>query len=177
MRWAAMLRGINLGKRQLRKDALIAAAQASGFSDARTLLASGNLAFEAGGMPGEEIEQRLQAAVERLHDIESDVFARNSAELAGVVAANPFPDAASERPAKLVVTFHRAAFPQSLLATLSNTYLGPERLTAVDRELFIDFPLGQGESALVPAMTKHRFPSGTGRNWNTVLKLQALLEG
>ena len=38
MKWAAMLRGINLGKRQLKKDELVAAAEACGYTGARTLL-------------------------------------------------------------------------------------------------------------------------------------------
>ena len=175
MRWSAMLRGINVGGRQLKKDQLIGAAEAAGFSDARTLLASGNLVFEAGGVPGDVIEQRLHAAVERLHGLKSEVFARDVTALSAVIAANPFADAAEDRPSRLVVTFHREPFPQPLLTALAERHPGPERLAAVGRELFIDFPNGQADSALVPAMTRLRFPQGTGRNWNTVVKLAAML--
>lgn len=174
MRWAAMLRGINLGKRQLKKDDLIAAATACGYSQARTLLASGNLVFEAEADP-RAIERDLSAAVKRLHGIDSAVFVRNAAEMAGAIAANPFADAAEARPSFLLVTFHAEPLPPALLDTLSERHAGSERLAVVGRELFVDFPEGQARSELVPAMAKCKFPHGTGRNWNTVVKLAEML--
>jgi uncharacterized protein (DUF1697 family) len=175
MKWAAMLRGINLGKRQLKKEQLIAAAEACGYSDARTLLASGNLVFEAGDAKPSDIERDLHAAIERLHGLKAQVFARNRADLDTVIAANPFADAARDHPNKLVVTFHAEDFPPALLGTLAERYDGPERLAAHGRELYIDFPDGQGNSALIPMLARLKFPTGTGRNWNTVEKLRAML--
>jgi uncharacterized protein (DUF1697 family) len=166
-----MLRGINLGKRTLKKDELIAAAEALGYTDARTLLASGNLVFDAGDAKAEAIERDLHASVEKLHGLKSDVFVRSAADMAAVIAANPFPEAASERPSHLLVLFLREAFPAELLERLAERYDGPERLAAAGRELYIDFPEGQGRSELVPVMGKLKFPLGTGRNWNTVMKL------
>jgi len=175
MKWAAMLRGINLGKRQLKKDELIAAAEALGYTGARTLLASGNLVFDAGEAKAEAIERDLHASVEKLHGLKSDVFARNLAALDKLIADNPFPEVARERPSQLLVLFHRDAFPTELLDKVAERYDGPERLQAVGRELFIDFPEGQGRSDLGPVMPKLKFPVGTGRNWNTVAKLAEML--
>jgi uncharacterized protein (DUF1697 family) len=175
MKWAAMLRGINLGKRSLKKDELIAAAEALGYTEARTLLASGNLVFDAGDATPEAIERDLHASVEKLHGLKSDVFARNAKELAGVIADNPFPEVARERPSQLLVLFLREPFPSDLLDKLAERYDGPERLEAIGRELYIDFPEGQGRSELVPVMGKLKFPLGTGRNWNTVVKLAELV--
>ena len=175
MKWAAMLRGINLGKRQLKKDELIAAADALGYSDARTLLASGNLVFDAGDAKADAIERDLHASVEKLHGLKSEVFARNAKDLAAVIDGNPFPEVARERPSQLLVLFLREPFPADLLGKLAERYDGPERLEAVGRELYIDFPEGQGESRLVPVIGKLKFPLATGRNWNTVVKLAAML--
>jgi len=175
MKWAAMLRAINVGKRQLKKDELIAAAEALGYGEARTLLASGNLVFEAGDAPPEAIERGLHDAIERLYGFKSEAFVRNRDDLATVIAGNPFPDVARDRPSQLVVLFYETAFPSALLDTVAERYAGPERLVAVGRELFIDFPEGQGRSELVPVMTRLKFPPGTGRNWNTVVKLAEML--
>jgi uncharacterized protein (DUF1697 family) len=170
-----MLRGINLGKRQLKKDELIAAAEACGYTGARTLLASGNLVFDAGKASAKDVERDLHDAAHRLHGLRSEVFARNHTELDAVIAANPFPAEAKERPSFLLVTFHREPFPATLLEDVRERYPGPERLVAIGRELFIDFPHGQGRSELVPLMSKLKFPHGTGRNWNTVNKLDEML--
>ena len=175
MKWAAMLRGINLGKRQLKKDELIAAAEALGYAGARTLLASGNLVFDAGDADAQTIEHDLHASVIKLHALKSDVFVRNLADLRGVIADNPFADAADARPSKLLVTFYREAVPATLLEQLAARYHGPERLRAAGRELYIDFPDGQARSELLPVMAKLKFPSNTGRNWNTVTKLAEML--
>lgn len=178
MKWAAMLRGINLGKRQLVKGDMIAAAEACGYSGAKTLLASGNLVFDAGNASREAIERDLHAAIEKVSGIKSEVFARNLDELAKVIADNPFPDVAQDRPSQLLVLFHREPVPESELARIAEGYQGPERLKAIGNELFIDYPEGQGNSNLHPAMSKLkiRLPANTGRNWNTVSKLAAMLE-
>jgi uncharacterized protein (DUF1697 family) len=177
MKWAAMLRGINLGKRQIVKADLLAAVASCGFTDARTLLASGNLVFDAGERERDVIERDLHAAVEARTGIASEVFARNGAEFDKLIHANPFPEAARDRPSQLLVLFHRAPVPEGELARIAEAYDGPERLKAAGRELFIDYPEGMGRSKLDPAMAKLKLklPQGTGRNWNTVSRLAAML--
>lgn len=178
MKWAAMLRGINLGKRTLVKADLIAAVEAAGFTAGRTLLASGNVVFEAGDRPADAIAQALHEAVERGTGIHSEVFVRNRAEMAAVIAANPFPEVGRERPSQLLVLFHDNDVPADPVAAIVVAHDGPERLQAVGRELFIDYPEGMGRSTLDRTMArlKPALARGTGRNWNTVVKLAAMLE-
>lgn len=176
MRWAAMLKGINLGKRTLVKADLLAAAEAAGFSDAKTLLASGNLVFEAGSAKPEAIERALHEAVKAGTGIASEVFVRNHADLEGVIRANPFADAAEQRPSFLLVSFAREDIAADLPERLAALHDGPERVAVIGREMFVDFPHGQAESKLVPAMAKLRpVVPMTGRNWNTVRKLSDML--
>lgn len=176
MRWAALLRGINLGKRQIVKADLIGAAQDAGYGDPRTLLASGNLVFTADAT-AEDIERDLHAAILARTGISSDVHARTAAQIEAVLAANPFPEVARERPSQLLVVFHREPVPTASLDRIAAEFDGPERLAAVGRELFIDYPEGIGRSTLDAWIAKHKpgLPSGTGRNVNTVTKLAALL--
>jgi len=175
-RWAAMLRGINLGKRQLRSAELKAVVEGLGFANARPILASGNVVFDAPETDAEALERDLHAALEKATGLKSDVFVRDRAQLDAVIAANPFPEAARERPSFLVVSFHRAPVDQAAIARLAERYDGPERMVAIGRELFTDFPEGQGRSNLIPALQKAKLAQGnTGRNWNTVLRLQAAL--
>ena len=177
MKWAAMLRGINLGKRTLVKADLIGAAEDAGFSDARTLLASGNLVFEAGDTEPQTIERKLHEAVAARTGIKSEVFVRNLAQFQKLIAANPFPEVGRERGSQLLVIFHSEPVPKAEIARVREVYDGPERLEAVGHELFIDYPEGMGRSKLDPAMAKLKLklPRGTGRNWNTVGKLADML--
>ncbi len=92
-----------------------------------------------------------------------------------MIAANPFPDAARDHPNHLLVSFHRDPVPEGLIEKIPTIYDGPERLKAIDRELYIDYPDDVGHSKLGPAMAKLKFPRlATMRNWNTVAKLRDL---
>lgn len=178
MKWAVMFRGINLGKRTVKKADFIAAAESLGFEDARTLLASGNLVVEAGARAAEAIERGLHDAVLAGTGISADAFARNRIELDAAMAANPFPEVGRDRPSQLLVIFHHEAVPHAAVASIVEAHDGPERLQAVGRELFIDYPEGQGRSTLDRTIAKLKAPLslGTGRNWNTVTKLRGLLD-
>ena len=170
-----MLRGINLGKRQLKSAELKAVVEGLGFTDVKTILASGNVVLEAGEAKPEALERDLHAALEKSTGLKSEVFVRNRAELQKLVEANPFPDEARERPSFLVLAFHRDPVDKAAIARLAESYAGPERMVAIGRELFTDFPDGQGRSNLIPAMQKAKLSQGTARNWNTVQKLLAAL--
>jgi uncharacterized protein (DUF1697 family) len=178
MKWAAMLRGINLGKRTLVKADMIGAAESLGYTDARTLLASGNLVFDAGHHPAEAIERDLHEAVDKRTGIKSDVFVRNRAQFGKLIEANPFPEVARDRPSQLLVIFHHAPVAHAEVAKIVEAHDGPERLEAVGHELFIDYPEGMGRSTLERTMArlKPALPLGTGRNWNTVTKLKMMLD-
>jgi uncharacterized protein (DUF1697 family) len=176
MRWAAMLRGINLGKRQLKSADLKAVVEGLGFADVKTLLASGNVVFTAPDTDAATLETEIHRALDVATGLRSEVFVRTREELDKVIAANPFPDAATSRPSFLVVTFHRDEVPQAPLDWIAAHYEGPERMVAKERELYIDFPEGQGRSNLAPLMPKAKFPTlCTARNWNTVTKLRNAL--
>jgi uncharacterized protein (DUF1697 family) len=74
------------------------------------------------------------------------------------------------------VSFHRDPVPDGLIDKIPDIYDGPERLKAIGRELYIDFPDDVGHSKLPQAMAKLKFPKiATMRNWNTVGKLRDLL--
>lgn len=177
MKWAAMLRGINLGKRQLKSAELKAVVEGTGFTEVKTILASGNVVFEAGDAKPEALERDLHAALEKATGLRSEVFVRNRAEFAELVEANPFPDAARERPGFLLVSFHRDSVDKAAIERVAASYDGPERMVAIGRELFTDFPDGQGRSNLIPVMQKAKLSqANTGRNWNTVQKLLAALD-
>lgn len=174
MRWAVLLRGVNVGgARKLPMADLRACLEANGFSDVRTLLASGNAAVSTIVEAPAVIESVIEDVLREHCGLLTDVLVRSKAELEAVLAREPFPEASRERPSQTLVLFHRKPFPVEKLDALPP---GPERLHAHGRELVIDFQDGIGRSALPQAMARAKFPKiATGRNWNTVRKLAALL--
>jgi uncharacterized protein (DUF1697 family) len=147
-----------------------------GYLDPITLLASGNVVLTTDG-DAAEVETALQAALTRA-GLVTDVLVRGSAELEQVIVTNPFPEAVEDHPSHVTVTFHREPFPTAALDRLRAVHDGPEQLLAVGRELYIDFGGREGmrESKLLTNMRKAKFPTvATARNWNTVVKLAAML--
>lgn len=176
MRWTALLRGINLGKRQLKSAELKAVIAGLGFTDVKTLLASGNVVFTAPDARAEQLEALIHEALADATGLRSEIFVRTPEEMDAVVAANPFPDAAIDRPSFLVVTFHRQPVDGAAVDALMAIHDGPERAQAVGRELYIDFPEGQARSTLhAPLGKATRDPVTTARNLNTVLKIRDAL--
>lgn len=175
-RKAALLRGVNLGGRKLLMADLVAVCTGLGYREPTTLLASGNVVLTTGDSAA-EVEAALEAALART-GLTTDVLVRGSAELEQVIDANPFPDAVEDHPSHVTVSFHREPFPAEALHRLRAFHDGPERLGIVDRELFVDFGGREGmrDSKLVTAARRATFPTvATARNWNTVLKLAAML--
>ncbi|GAM99693.1 hypothetical protein U91I_03348 [alpha proteobacterium U9-1i] len=164
---AALLRGVNLGKRKVVMSELRALIEAAGFSDVRTLLASGNVVLNA-----KEKAAKLEAKLEKLFaeglGFKTDVYVRDHGELAKVIDANPFTAFAKAQPSFMVAFFMREN-PSAALVKALNAQAGPEEIAAGPRCLYIKFSNGQGPSKL-------KLPtSGTARNWNTVGKLAAML--
>lgn len=162
--YVALLRGVNLGKRQLRMEDLRRIAGELGYGSARTYIASGNLLF-ASGKSEKALKAELEAALEKHMGAEVAVMIRSAKEMASVVKANPF---AEEPGNRVVAIFLDDAPPKDSAAQAK--HLAEERIELGKRELYVHYPDGQGPSKLsIPAAAK-----GTARNMNTVAKLAEL---
>ena len=110
--------------------------------------------------------------------LEADYLVRTASEWTSIVAANPFPREAQDNPAHLVVMALKAAPSKAHVAALEAAIKGRERVCAKRRELYMVYPDGIGRSKLTIAVIERALATrGTARNWNTVLKLQALAGG
>jgi uncharacterized protein (DUF1697 family) len=163
----ALLRGINVGgKKMIAMSDLRATAERLGLRDARTLLQSGNLVFNIDKPPA-QLEKLLE---KELDDV--GVFVRTAAEMAEIVAGNPFPNEAKNDPGRLVVMLLKEAKDA---APLNGAVAGREIARGTGRHIYIYYPDGQGQSKLTNAVIERKLGTrGTARNWNTVLKLAAL---
>ena len=172
--WAALLRGINAGVKLPMADWRAFLAD-QGMRDVKTLLASGNAVFTADEDDGAALEARLAAAMRAALGVDTGWFLRSHADLAAIVAADPFPDATAAHPNHVQVHFAREEVDPALVDRVAEIYDGPERLRAIGRELYVDYPDDIGHSKLPAAMKKLKLAlDSTGRNWNTVIKLVAL---
>ncbi len=172
----ALLRGINVGGNvKVAMADLRELLAEHGLGNVRTLLQSGNVVFSSDAPAGPVLERRLEAAVAKRFDLRIDVLVRSAAEWTAVIAANPFPDEAERDPSHLLATFLKTAPEASAVDALRASVSGPEVIRADGRQLYVVYPAGIGRSKLTHASIESKLRTrGTGRNWNTVLKLDAL---
>ncbi|MBL8531223.1 MAG: DUF1697 domain-containing protein [Hyphomonadaceae bacterium] len=170
MRQVALLRGVNLGKRKLIMSELRALAERAGYTNVTTLLASGNLILDA-REKGAKLEAALEKMIHAGLGLKTDIHVRTGAELAAVVAANPFKAFAKASPSFMVAAFMRAPASAAELAAMAASAETGEEWKQGPGCLYIKFPNGQGPSKLKSPKLS------TARNWNTVTKLAALAGG
>jgi len=178
MRYAALLRGINVGgNTKVSMAELCEFATTLGLDRPRTVLNSGNLVFAA-KRSAPRLETILETQTKAHLGVDTKYFLRTSAEWQSAVDANPFPDAALHDPSHLVVVFLRAAPVAQTVKALQAAIVGRESVRVVGREAYVTYPDGIGTSRLtLPVIANTLGTIGTGRNWNTVLKIGALFGG
>lgn len=163
--FVALLRAVNVGGTgKLPMEDLRSLCAEAGFAKAQTYIASGNVVFSC-----RKSEMQVKAVLEaRLADYAGKkigVFVRTAAEMAGILANNPFPDAPSNR---VMAFFFDAAPPRDTLDHVTGRK--DEQIALGMREIYVHYGEGMGTSKLkIPAAKL-----GTARNMNTVARLVEL---
>ena len=160
--YAALLRAVNVGGTgKLPMADLKALCIAVGFVGVRTYIASGNVIF-ASDLVATEVKSVLESALLHYAGKPVGVVVRTEAEIAAVLAANPFP---SEAPNRVMAIFLDDHPPHDALAQVTGAR--DEQLALGVREIYVHYGQGMADSKLkIPAAK-----SGTARNMNTVAAL------
>ena len=184
----ALLRGINVGgKNKVAMADLRALVTELGHTDVSTYIQSGNVLFSAApdGDCAAMAVVMAEAIAARL-GVSSPVVVVSADELAGILAANPFPDEPDPKRVHAVVLSEPPGPDLSAkldAALAQSTAKGArDELTAVGRTLYLHTPDGFGNSDLsatvmrIVSMPKAG-TTGTARNWATMTKLLELSGG
>jgi len=176
--WVAFLRGINLGKRQVRMAELRACLEAAGFTAVKTVVASGNVRFAGEGKP-DAIKARLETLIEAQFGFKVGVILRSEAEMAAMLAGHPF----GELDAKADVTRHVLMFEKALPEGITiQDRPGHTEILRIDRrEIYIAGyrqPNGRYTEGVEEVLKPLYAGLGKGvldtmRNWNTMEKMLA----
>ena len=173
-RYAAFLRGVNLGKRTVKSADLVAAFTAVGLHGARTLIASGNVLFDADTDDEPALTRRIEARLEETFGFAVGTVLRKQDELRAMIASDPFDGAAESDEQKLYVTL--IATPDAELLRLPCGIPGDfEVVQVTPTEIFHkayrkpDGRYSADSAALIWKPFGNRI-LWTNRNWNTILR-------
>jgi uncharacterized protein (DUF1697 family) len=175
-RQIALLRGINLAnRRRVAMPALRELLEGLGYGPVQTHLQSGNVVITS-GLAAAKLERKLEQQLREGLGFDVDVLVRSRAELAKVVALDPFGDVA-DKPSWYLVNFLSAKPAAKVVRELEGEDVAPEQFVVSGREIYSWHPKGVQRSKLSKLLSEKRLGvSITNRNWNTVTKLLALAD-
>ncbi|MBS3850526.1 DUF1697 domain-containing protein [Devosia sp. BSSL-BM10] len=170
----AFLRGINLGKRQIKMADLKTCLSGIGLRDIRTIVASGNVGFETDD--DSNLQARMEAVIAKTFGFQVGVVLRSESEIATMLANAPF----GQLDPQADLTRHVMLFDTPLPAGLAlNDRPGHTEVVRIDvREIYLAgyrqpngrYTEGMDDlgKQIEQQLGKDRLM--TARNWNTIEK-------
>lgn len=165
-RFVAFLRGVTPTNAKMPE--LKRAFEKAGFTEVRTLLSSGNVAFDARARSEAAVAKAAEAAMEAHLGRSFAAFVRAQADLRKLVEADPFAAFAPPAEAKRVVTFLREApsAPPSLPIEGDGVFI----LALHGREAFTTYLRGPDSPIFMVMIGRAFGKDQTTRTWDTVRK-------
>lgn len=177
-RYVALLYSITLSReRRLKMAEWLQVLEGAGVDRPRTVLSTGNAAFDAKGTTVRKLERRLEDAFEQAFWRRIDTIVRTATAFRKLAAANPFPDETERDPGHVAVRVMREPIGEVALAALAERASTREKVALVDGDLWLYTPEPPGKSRLVAMLSRERSGVGTIRTWSTVRRIGEMLDG
>jgi len=169
LRYVAFLRAINVGGHTVKMDRLRALFEKLKLRNVETFIASGNVLFDAPAGNESVLEGKIERHLQAALGYDVMTFVRSGAELASIVAFEPFEDAGKH---SLFVTFLKCAPDPAMRKKILDLRNPSDDFTIRGKEVYWLSRAGfSGSKAAVPL--GKICAAGTARNVTTVRKLAA----
>jgi len=178
-KYVSLFRGINVGGHQtVRMDALKELHTSLDLQDVQTYIQSGNVVFTSDNPNVIQIQMDIEDRFAQNFGFQVKVMVRTAGEFNMIIENNPFQNQPMRESKWLVAMFLASNPISTALEDIQKTYTGPEEIHIIGQEAFIYYREGQGRSKLTNTFLEKKLKTvGTARNWNTVLRLQKMMEG
>ena len=162
--WIALLRGVNVGGRNLLPMAqLVAILEGIGCSQVKTYIQSGNAVFRSAEHDACKLAEAIAVAVHRDRGFQPQVMLRSLQDIEKVMAANPFPEADGQ-PNTLHIFFLAGEADPARFGALEAIRAESERLALTTDVLYLHAPGGVGRSKLAASAERLIGVPVTARN-------------
>ncbi|GAA1822212.1 DUF1697 domain-containing protein [Planosporangium flavigriseum] len=174
-KYAVLLRGVNVGGHgKLAMPDLRRVLESLGYMDVSTYLQSGNAVITTSDGDPERVSRRISDGLLRELGISPDVLVRTGAELATLVADNPFSEAVAQP--KLLHVIFLSAQPDAGHVDIETA---DGEFSIGDRAVYLRYRVSPGQSRLAdlvlrPLLRGRPDLTTTARNWNTVEALHKM---
>ena len=180
----ALLRGINVGgHNKVAMADLRELVTSLGHTDVATYIQSGNVVFTSPETDTVRLAEVLEGEIAERLGVPCSVVVVSREQLARVIADNPYPQ--ETNPKCLHAVFRRSEMSPDEIAAIAaaqrraNGKGSRDEAAVAGSTLYLHTPDGLGRSELAAQLARVNTAGGggTARNWATVTKLMALLDG
>ena len=176
MIYIALLRGINVGgNKRIKMADLRDLLGTIGIQGAKTILQSGNVVFKSDETNQNKLITMIETAIQEHYNFEVKVMLRTAEEWQTLIDSKPDYTIEVAGNRLLLACLDAVPTPENM-SNLMDT-AKDEVIHLLDTDMYIYYPNGMSKSKLGnPTLERKLKVTSTARNWNTVLKLQALIE-
>lgn len=173
--YIALIRGINVGgKNKLAMAELKRGLEEAGLSRVQTYIQSGNIVFRS-DRDADRVRAEVEETITRVSGIAAKVMIRTEAELNAIIAGCPYAEEARAEGKSVHLSVLNAPLTEQELDKLNAGISELDRYHVEGTVVYCHY----GQSILDSKLAGNFGKLGdkvTARNWNTVLKLQAMAE-
>lgn len=142
-----------------------------GFSEVKTLLASGNVCFKA----NENLIDKLQPIVEKHFGFATDILIFNYSVIQEIIKFDPFKGIETHDKIRLYVTFYKDQPDRPIAIPNTSEDQSFKIISSISNVIFSVLDLSiSGTTDAMMILEKHYGKKITTRNYNTILKLNTL---
>lgn len=173
MRYAALLRGVNIGRRRIKMSELRDLYSEMGLNDVATYLQSGNAVFSTTRLDGDALTGELETAMATRFGFEVPALLFDALALQAVVDRCPYLEQATADPTKVHVVF---VDPTPFIGIDSKVF-APEEYSVGDGVVYVHLPDGMARSKLYDQVQRALVGvKATARNWRTTVSVLAMMD-
>jgi uncharacterized protein (DUF1697 family) len=174
--WIVLLRGINVGGNNIvRMKDLCAHLTDAGYSNVRSYIQSGNIAFESDETKSSQICRSVQNCITDNFGFSPQIMALSAHKMRKIIKDNPYPEAVDE-PKNLHVCFLAKPAKTADIATLDAVKTAQEHYKLTNSAVYMHLPEGIWSSKLATKLEKCVGVPMTVRNWRSTVKTLELAE-
>lgn len=179
-KYLALFRGINVsGKNIIKMEGLRKVMANAGYTDVATYIQSGNVVFTATEPDKNLIRKHIETLIEKEYKLSITIFILDEADMHKAVHLNPFagPDDIEEGTKRIYVTFLSGIPEAGCYEKLLQAPIGEDEIVLKDAILYFKLAGKASDSKLSNNLIENKLKlRATTRNWNTTVKLFAMLK-
>jgi uncharacterized protein (DUF1697 family) len=173
--YIAMLRGVNVGQKQMKMDELRTMFEQLGFKNVQTYIQSGNVLFKSEPEDNEALAGRIKVEILKTFGFDVPVIVVTKSELEYIFKNNHFTNARDEDLSKLHVTFLSAMPAQEDIDKVTSKRYDYDDFIICDKAIYLFCPNGYGRTKLTNTFFENKLKvTATTRNWKTIGELVRL---